>query len=459
MQPVYGVQLPSDYTGWLSAFSWVHIDIQELVVPSECLGGPRMQLLVGGLWPLFAVALLQLVLLVGDVAVAVWHKASLRSARVWKAGLLRGLPFAIFLSYCVLPSASRSTFQTWACESVEASDATGESVSFMRSDMSVECSGGVHSQLETISVIFSIIWPIGTPLCYLLLLITCRHAIRNRKPTHLSTATRFLYKEYEEQFFWWEPLLILHKLLLTSFILLVDSDGGSSKLARLLIGSLASVLFLTLTAMTRPYQRRADDALAATAQLMLSMNFISGIAIKICSSTDEGGAGWGECADIVGWESATQATLFMVVISATMLGLTLLMIGWQMATAPRKKLLRVRATKLAPQLVLSRHHTWHCFLSHIWSSGQDQVAVIKRQLQLLLPSLSIFLDVDDLADIGELESYISQSAVVLLFLSRGYFQVLYRTTFLRAPIMSPTRRATSPVHRARTACARSGRQR
>jgi len=95
----------------------------------------------------------------------------------------------------------------------------------------------------------------------------------------------------------------------------------------------------------------------------------------------------------------------------------------------------------------------------VWGTGQDQVAVIKRQLQLLLPSLSIFLDVDDLADIGELESYISQSAVVLLFLSRGYFQVLSRTTFLRAPIMSPTRRATSPVHRARTACARSGRQR
>ena len=56
------------------------------------------------------------------------------------------------------------------------------------------------------------------------------------------------------------------------------------------------------------------------------------------------------------------------------------------------------------------------------------MAIIKRQLQLLLPSLSIFLDVDDLQDIGELESYIGQSAVVLLFLSRGYFQVRAHTT-------------------------------
>ena len=35
----------------------------------------------------------------------------------------------------------------------------------------------------------------------------------------------------------------------------------------------------------------------------------------------------------------------------------------------------------------------HVFLSHIWSSAQDQVAVIKRQLLLLVPGISVFLDV------------------------------------------------------------------
>jgi len=32
----------------------------------------------------------------------------------------------------------------------------------------------------------------------------------------------------------------------------------------------------------------------------------------------------------------------------------------------------------------------------VWSSGQDQVAVIKRQLQLHMVGVCIFLDVDDL---------------------------------------------------------------
>ena len=51
-----------------------------------------------------------------------------------------------------------------------------------------------------------------------------------------------------------------------------------------------------------------------------------------------------------------------------------------------------------------------------------QVGVIKRQLKLSLPSnVSIFLDVDDMKDIGMLEEYIKQSMVILIFVSKGYF--------------------------------------
>ena len=58
----------------------------------------------------------------------------------------------------------------------------------------------------------------------------------------------------------------------------------------------------------------------------------------------------------------------------------------------------------------------------IWATGQDQCAVIKRQLQLLLPGVVVFLDVDDLKDIGDLEGYVRATGVMLFFLSRRYFQ-------------------------------------
>ena len=59
--------------------------------------------------------------------------------------------------------------------------------------------------------------------------------------------------------------------------------------------------------------------------------------------------------------------------------------------------------------------------SHIWTTGQDQCALIKRQLQMLLPGIAVFLDVDDLDDIGDLEGYIKATGVILCFLSRRYF--------------------------------------
>ena len=83
--------------------------------------------------------------------------------------------------------------------------------------------------------------------------------------------------------------------------------------------------------------------------------------------------------------------------------------------------IRDKETGEVPALALDADGRWHVMLSHIWASGQDQMAVLKRQLLLMVPGISVFLDVDDLTDIGELEAYVEASATMLLFLSRGYF--------------------------------------
>ena len=57
-----------------------------------------------------------------------------------------------------------------------------------------------------------------------------------------------------------------------------------------------------------------------------------------------------------------------------------------------------------------------------WSTGQDANATIKRQLQRLLLGVSVFLDVDDLKEIGDLELYIDQTLVINIFLSHWYFK-------------------------------------
>ena len=92
-----------------------------------------------------------------------------------------------------------------------------------------------------------------------------------------------------------------------------------------------------------------------------------------------------------------------------------------MATTAPVRTLRVAATRQPPDLSLDGDIKFHLFLSHTWNSGQDQVAVIKRQMQLLLPGIKVFLDVEDLENLEDLEMYVAQSQAVLLFYSRGYF--------------------------------------
>jgi len=106
-------------------------------------------------------------------------------------------------------------------------------------------------------------------------------------------------------------------------------------------------------------------------------------------------------------------------------GLVICFIGFvlvELHGETKVRILRLVLTKQPPRLRLGENMNYHLFLSHVWSTAQDQVAVIKRMLQLLLPGVRVFLDVDDLDEIGNLEQHVQASQCVLLFLSRGYFE-------------------------------------
>jgi len=71
---------------------------------------------------------------------------------------------------------------------------------------------------------------------------------------------------------------------------------------------------------------------------------------------------------------------------------------------------------------ISTSDLYHLFLSHTWLSGQDAMRIVKQRLLEMLPTLSVFLDVDieDLA-IEHLESYVDHSQSLLIFCTAGYF--------------------------------------
>ena len=61
-------------------------------------------------------------------------------------------------------------------------------------------------------------------------------------------------------------------------------------------------------------------------------------------------------------------------------------------------------------------------MSHVWATGQAKTHAISRKLQLLLPGLKVWLDVDSLTDISLLEESVKSTAIFVLYYSEGYFK-------------------------------------
>ena len=209
--------------------------------------------------------------------------------------------------------------------------------------------------------------------------------------------------------------------MLTNFVLCINF-GGNGQLLRLLVGLLIALLDLTLQQQTQPFRKRSDDALNCVVQLMLVLFFVLGIVVKLCD-TD------GSCSSVVGIDSAYTVSVLMVCVGLFGVLAPIGMVAQKLFFARPVPILRDARTMEPPKLLLGEGERYHLFLcashqndrtnfcpqphakrthpcmcgprSHIWSTGQDQCAVIKRQLQLLLPGIIVFLDVDDLGTARE----------------------------------------------------------
>jgi len=197
--------LPSGLSDWLSVLEpLAGFDVGSFVFPDwKCVGGLATRLAFNGLWPLILMLAVALALAACEVA----RKGSIKSVA------LRSLEFAVFISFCVLPSVTRSLFLAFQCQSFGFDDLTGETKSYLTASLDIECSSGAHQPIVGFAVGFILLWPVAMPLSYALLLYRCRRSIQNHQPSPLSRAIRFLWSDYEDGYYWYEMIALTKKLV------------------------------------------------------------------------------------------------------------------------------------------------------------------------------------------------------------------------------------------------------
>ena len=380
-------------------------------------------------------ALAPLVLIGAIPFAALARAACRRTPRCARAAMASALPAVLFATFVLCPVVSKGIFASWDCVSfeLEAGNGTeaepGTERSFLAEDLRVVCTDagerGVYhqTQIAALAYVFVLIWPVGMPLLYLAVLIPNREALRQRRKTQMVRATEFLHKEYAAPYFWWEVLPLLQRLVLTGAVLLVPVEHDNW---RIFLGLLVVVGYLTLLQFVQPYSRREMNTLATAAQFSLVCVFLGGAFIKLFSSQSSSGGSilgcrGGDAASGDEAEDVLVAVFVMVGFNFSVLTLYVCLAGYQFSTAYVLPSIRLSVNGQTPDLKMHKEQKFHLFLSHIWSSGQDQVATVKRELQLLLTDVKVFLDVDDLEEIDKLPMYVRQTHTMLFFLSKGYF--------------------------------------
>ena len=137
--------------------------------------------------------------------------AARKAAR--KGSALRSLEAAVFISFCVLPSVTRSLFLAFQCQSFGFDDLKRETKSYLTASLDIECSSAAHQPSIALAVGFIVVWPLAMPLLYALLLYRCRRSIQNHQPSPLSRAIRFLWSDYEDGYYWYEMIALTKKLV------------------------------------------------------------------------------------------------------------------------------------------------------------------------------------------------------------------------------------------------------
>ena len=216
---------------------------------------------------------------------------------------------------------------------------------------------------------------------------------------------------------WWELVVLWRQLFLVGFALLIMA-GTVEQLA---CSFLVALVYMLIFSVASPFKDAGDDYFGQACNFALATVYFLMFVIKVDLLTSS--------VDYVLSEQLRDTYTFDIfIVTIGMIGSILLALilvaviaAQQILQAARVPTIRLQRTKAPLDLPLTMGHLWHLLLSHIWGTGQDQCATIKRQLRILVPSASVFLDVDDLQSIDELEEYISRSAMIMIFVTKGYF--------------------------------------
>ena len=408
VESVYAILLPEQVRLLLFTLQ-LSISLGIDGIPLACVGaaGYYARLLLWMVSPLVAVSV---VTCIGALRVLVKRGRSTSPTK-----MLNGTaPAALRVFFLAYPIATNVAFDAFSCYDFQ------DGASYLVTDVTIRCGSDQHWQAKRVAILGIFLYPVGLLVLNASLLVFSREAILVQKPSALSRATAFLHREYKRDFYLWELAEMLRRFLLVGVYVVGPYHPGS--MMQLALASVTCVLFLVLQTQSMPYAAHSDNYLAVGCSLSLVVLFIASIFYKVAALTElkelQDIMTFEQQEDFVLYTKPLTAVLIMSIISALILSAVIiamqagqhaLQLELQRRAAKARRLrfrhaptssgrltrnfsaLTYGADDEVPPPAVEPGH-FHCFFSHVWGTGQDQMRIVKLRLLEMVPDFSVFLE-------------------------------------------------------------------
>jgi hypothetical protein len=340
------------------------------------------------------------------------------AARCCRGTAIAALPYVLAATFLSFVPVSSLGFRALApCDCFEYVNNSAPTC-FLLSDFAVECdSESIMSAPWSVllpAVLAVLMYGVSVPLIFAALLWSCSDAVIGRsKPTELSRALAFLYEGLNPHVSWWVLFVLARQLVLTGFLALIEPGT----LMQLYLGLIVASLSLVIEMHVSPYVDPGNRLLATVSGTSLVLAMIGLLALKMSAFLPDANVA-----------NPTKILVLLVVAALAVVGaaVAVFILESRAILAERRSMavrrLRLQGIDKAVTLAPSAPGRYHVFLSHAWVTGQDQMRVVKQRLLDMLPTVHVFLDVDDAQRrVGKGAEVLNRSDKFLLFASDGFF--------------------------------------
>ena len=189
----------------------------------------------------------------------------------------------LFIMFFVYNGASSVTFPMFVCDPLD------DGRTYLRVDYSIECWTEEHEGLMTIAAFMVLVYPLGIPAFFALLLLKNRRVLLNKDlRENASSSVRAisdLWKPYKPSRFYYEIIEFVRRLMLMLVGLYVSPDSATQVVLTVMI----AVIFAMMSEALAPYECRLDMWVnrLGHAVVILSLYFVLLLKVNISNDSQD----------------------------------------------------------------------------------------------------------------------------------------------------------------------------